>query len=158
MWLEASDQLVLLIILPNIALNFLCVCRDPSSLGMSDNCGVFGRKPYCYVCVTVDPLTLPFCLLKCFCLSSFLTSICSAVVPAKYKIVFVTRLSDVKPEACVPLIFIFDILHFKCQVSAAVRAPSNLNAHCRTVFCLPVQRAVDIMGQCCVVCQLKGET
>jgi hypothetical protein len=35
-WLEASDQLVLLIILPNIALSFffLGVCRDSSSVGM----------------------------------------------------------------------------------------------------------------------------
>ena len=112
MWLEAGDQLFLLIILLNIALNFLCVYADPSSLGMSDNFGVFGRKPFCYVCVRVDPLTLPFSLLKCFCLSSFLTCICSAVVPAKHKILFVTRLSDVKPEACMPVIFIFNILRF----------------------------------------------
>lgn len=111
-WLEAGDQLVLLIVLPNIALNFLCVYRDPSSLGMSDNFGVFGGKTFCYVCVRVGPLTLPFSLLKCFCLSSFLTCICSAVIPAKYIILFVASLSHVKPKAGMPVIFIFNIFRF----------------------------------------------
>ena len=111
-WLEAGDQLVLLIILPNTALNFLFVCRDPSSVGMSDNFGVFGRKAFCCVCVRVGPLTLPFSLLKCFCLSSFLACICSASIPAKHIMLFVPRLS-VKPIACMSVMLIFNIPHFQ---------------------------------------------
>lgn len=43
----------------------------------------------------------------------------------------------------------------KCQVSAAARAPLNLNAHCRTVFFLPYENYVHLIEQCCLIYPLK---
>jgi len=43
----------------------------------------------------------------------------------------------------------------KCQVSAAARAPLNLNAHCRTLFFLAYENDVHLIEQCCLIYPLK---
>jgi len=40
-------------------------------------------------------------------------------------------------------------------VSAAVRAPLNLNAHCRAVFFVPCENYVHLIEQCCLIYPLK---
>ena len=107
-----SGLKVLLINLPDIALNCWCVCRDTWSVAVSDNFGIFCRRPIFYVCVTFGPLTLSFSVLKCFYLGSFLVCACSAVIPAKSIILYVTRLLDVKHDVCMSVVFIFSLQPF----------------------------------------------